>query len=995
MRRKIFGAMLTVVIASLVPAGAATARPFSAHELEPLSVSGASKAAIVSRRGRMARVVVRLAGPSVGQVQGAAGVQGRTLSALGVKSRRAMVFRNQVPVIRLVRRSGGTVRYRYSDAYNGLAITIPRSKLFRLMRHPDVVSVRPTHLVYRLNGVSNSFTGATQAWSDYGLHGEGIRVAIIDDGVDYTHADFGGAGTPEAFLANDPKKLERGSFPTAKVVAGYDFVGDLYDAASTDPNALAPRPDSDPLGCGGHGTHVAGTAAGQGVTATGATYAGPYDTASVGAAGLAVAPGSAPAASVLAYKVFGCEGSVTNDIVAAAVERAVRDHAQVINLSLGSDFGHADDVDAVAIDNAVRAGVVVVASAGNAGSRAYMVGSPSVANGALSVAALDANERFAGVTISDGTATVTALNANGSQALPLTAPLALTSDGAGGLSLGCAAADFGDVTGKIAVVARGTCARVDKALFGQQAGAVAVVMVNNDAGLPPFEGDIAGVTIPFLGVEQGDGATLAAMNPASVTLDITEITNPGFRLAVGFSSAGPRSGDSAVKPDVIAPGVSLLSAAVGTGSGGIRESGTSMSSPHTAGIAALVRQAHPTWPASAIKAAIVNTADATKLLVDDQRVNGTGVANPVGAIATDSVVTAGGLAASLSFGHAQVTGGFDKARSVTVRNNGTVPHTYALTMAFNGDPLGATATVSPASVTVAPGGTAAVAVRLIIDPAAAAALPAADQGYDVVTIRGRVIATPENGPALAVPFLVAPRGLSDVHGGVAVFRTQPGGETTGRLRLRNSGIRAGVADVYETLITDTVGDAAFDDLRGVGAQVFPAPPELSPVADDRLIVFAVALGDRYSNGSEIDYELLLDTNGDGQPEANVFGADSGLVTAGAANGELGSFAILGQELTGALPAVAASNGSVVLLPVLASAIGLSAGQPGFDVVYSALLNLRGNGEVMDVSTQVGHFDAYNPLVSQGDYVEIAAGGATIVDVLARARARGESRPGAG
>src|SRR3712207_3673466 len=168
-----------------------------------------------------------------------------------------------------------------------------------------------------------------------------------------------------------------GVFPSAKVVGGVDFVGDAYDA---DTPGSVPVPDPNPLDCNGHGTHVAGTAAGYGVNTDGTTFRGDY--ASLDPFSLRIGPGMAPNAKLYALKVFGCEG--TTDATIPAIEWAVdpngdgspADHLDVINVSLGSDFGLADTAEAMAVDEAVQAGVLAVLSAGNAGDVYDVGGSP-------------------------------------------------------------------------------------------------------------------------------------------------------------------------------------------------------------------------------------------------------------------------------------------------------------------------------------------------------------------------------------------------------------------------------------------------------------------------------------------------------------------------------------------------------------------------------------------------------------------------------------------
>ena len=125
-----------------------------------------------------------------------------------------------------------------------------------------VKRVQVSRAVHLDDSASSQFTGVDRTRQDYGLSGRGQQIAIIDSGVDYTHAGFGGPGTIAAFADNDGTVIEPGTFPTAKVTAGYDFVGDDFDPDSTDPAHRVARPDPDPLDCNGHGSHVAGIAAG-------------------------------------------------------------------------------------------------------------------------------------------------------------------------------------------------------------------------------------------------------------------------------------------------------------------------------------------------------------------------------------------------------------------------------------------------------------------------------------------------------------------------------------------------------------------------------------------------------------------------------------------------------------------------------------------------------------------------------------------------------------
>ena len=190
------------------------------------------------------KVVVQLEGESVGNQAGDAVDAGRVMSLAARSSARAALAARQQPVVDLVRQRGGAVLARYQDAYNGVAVRVARKDLSALRALPGVVAVHAVGTHPPTTSRACSTSGGNAAWKSNGVTGKGIKVAIIDTGVDYTHADFGGPGTKRAYRTNDRTVVEPGSFPTEKVVGGYDFVGDAYDAG--DPDHSTPRPGRRP-----------------------------------------------------------------------------------------------------------------------------------------------------------------------------------------------------------------------------------------------------------------------------------------------------------------------------------------------------------------------------------------------------------------------------------------------------------------------------------------------------------------------------------------------------------------------------------------------------------------------------------------------------------------------------------------------------------------------------------------------------------------------------
>lgn len=880
---------------------------------------------------------------------------------------------------------GGKVLTKFHSALNGVKINIHPSEIAALAALPGVVKVLPVGRFHVNNVVSVPYIGAPAVWSsDHHFRGDHIKIAIIDTGIDYTHANFGGPGTKAAFAAAkatgtapaDPTLFG----PNApKVKGGYDFVGDAYNANVA---GSTPMPDPNPLDCFGHGSHVAGTAAGFGVTAAGNTYHGPYDSSIYANPGnFTIGPGVAPKADLYALRVFGCAGS--SNVVTEAIDWAVQNDMDVISMSLGADYGPADTADALASDNAAKAGIIVVAAAGNAGPAPYILGDPASADAVIAVAATDAHASFPGATVSESGSSVVTQNSNGaplpSTALPVVVLPDVKGTGSNGISLGCDPAEYTNagVTGKLVIVVRGTCARVARAVYGQQAGAAAVLMINSSPGYPPFEGQITSnpdtgqaytVTIPFLGALTSDEATLKGYAGGSATLAATTIPNPGFKTAASFSSGGPRFGDSMLKPGVTAPGVSVVSTLIGSGNGATTESGTSMATPHVSGVAALTREAHPGWSEPQWRAAVVETADPGKLTDFDPRIEGQGLVQPVGATRTHAVVLANDnpTGDTASFGFAEFTRDYHSSQTLQVLNDGEEPITFNVTAT----PVGGaphTLSVSPSTVSVARGSSASVRATLSV-PAGTVGSTHDASGNDVFQeVAGYLTFTPADsgmnqGVSLRVPYFLVPRARSQVHASSGELE-----DGKGVVHLSNpGGAIAGNGDFYAWGLSGTRQGVRGFDVRAVGVQSNPVS------GSDSLLVFAVNTFDRFSNPAMGEFDVLIDTTGSGTPNYDVFAADLGLLTTGTADGQM----VVGVAnlVTGAAAiqffADAPTDGSVALLPVFASNLGLSPSSSKFSYQVSFSNNYYGTaGQVPGKAS----FDAFNPAVSTGMFVPVAPG----------------------
>lgn len=898
-----------------------------------------------------------------------------------------------------IARAGGKVLAKYQYAYNGIKVRLGGRSIAALSALPGVVAVRGVHKYELDNTQSVPFIGAPNVW-DGGQTGASQTIAVIDTGIDYTHANFGGPGTVAAFNANNPTVVEVGTFPTAKVIAGHDFAGNGYDAGG-EFGSPTPTPDPDPLDCNGHGSHVAGTAAGNGVTTSGA-YAGPYNSTSTYSSNtFKVGPGVAPQAKLVALKVFGCEGSTDLTVdalewVGAYNEVLGADDIDVVNMSLGSSFGHDQDPSAVATNVLVASGVVVVASAGNSGAGAYITGAPGVATGAISVAAEDTLATFPGAIIdftSAAFADIThANNQNAFPRLPVSGTLKVIYSAAGVVSLGCTAADYGTLAARTVVaIQRGVCAFVDKGAAAQAAGAVGIIDINRDdlppGELPTFIGYNPEIfDIPMIGVGNGSKAAIIAADGQGVILQPGGVVaNPTFKQPASFTSGGPRNGDSAAKPDVTAPGVSIVSTLSGSGNNGTTLSGTSMASPHAAGVAALVRAAHPGWTPVQVKAAIMNTATIDPSVTDptlfSTRVTGAGLVQPRKATDTVALATTGSFTASLSFGYDPLAAAYSEALTVTIQNNSGSPITYDLTSDSEVVSVPATVVV-PAGTSVPFQATAARSAAQVAALPTTSVLLGGQPWGGVNTFEGAIVATPRSSGAgiysLRIPFLGVPRGLSSITAGTRSAYTVSGGIARATVPLRNTtGIHSGFADVYAWGLSDPqdvpAGPYSSMDIRAVGVQSIPAEFLTGvPNANDRGLVFAINTHGRWSTAAENEFDIAIFGANKKKPDFFVVGVDIGAVTTGSFNGAVASIIFdAAGNMVDAWVADAPSNGSTILLPLLASNIGQTGNNQRF--TYSATAFSLQDDTLVDAVAGQAAFSVKKPAVSTGQFIFLAPG----------------------
>jgi minor extracellular serine protease Vpr len=576
------------------------------------------------------RVIVRLAAPPLAawssdrSLTSASRAHHLDVRSAGAQTYLARLARLQDAAAAEVRAAipSAQIQSRFSILLDGLTVRLPAKSLPKLLRVSAVTKIYPNVSYYSTMDRGPGVIKATDLQAATGDKGQGIKIAVVDTGVDQTNPFLSPAGYayPAGFPRGDTK------LTTPKVIVARSFPGPVRDKLST-----AAFDKTEP-----HGTHVSGIAAGdEGTNAP----AGPDHPA------VANLSGVAPKAWIGNYRVFTVPTPLghqanTPEIV-HAFESAVADGMNVINFSGGGpQTDPANDAMYETIHNVVLAGVVPVIAAGNDREDYGLgtTGSPGTAPDAIAVAATSNNHVFSpalgvvngppslgaiplqsagGAKVPGAWSTVdqTIVDINsimGTDGKPVESHLC-GSPADPNTSLGTL--PKGSVAGKILLADRGICTFLSKAERAIAGGATGLILVDNRFG----EANPIPIRLPLAGgmISDFDGKQLRAylaahggQAAARVSSGIEEISTNRGGIITSFSSAGPTDFGHLLKPDISAPGLDVLSSTppATTGSTFSVFAGTSMATPHIAGAAALLLQLHPGWTPYQVKSALMTTA---------------------------------------------------------------------------------------------------------------------------------------------------------------------------------------------------------------------------------------------------------------------------------------------------------------------------------------------------------------------------------------------------
>ena len=957
------------------------ARP-SSTAVPPSRLDGS----LLGRSGPQA-VVVRLKAAAVAEV--AARGRGPTLqkAQLGrVKTQQSRVIARATQLD-----AGSVVLGSAQRAVNVVMMRIDARQLARLASHPDVEHIGPV-VNFELDlSETVPYIGATAA-HESGATGAGVRIAVLDSGVDYTHAALGGPGTRAAYDAaygvttssgnnrktNDKLKGQL-LFPTESIVGGFDFVGEAWPFAPE-------RPDPDPIDCGfkvikpqkianaagltlcdgGHGTHVADIIGGD--------------------------LGVAPDAEIYAVKVCSsvstsCSGVALIQGMDFAIDPngdgSTADAVDIINMSLGSDYGQAffDDLSQ-AVENASSIGTLTVASAGNGSDKPYVTGSPAATPSALSVAQTQVPSAVEGVmevlTPASIAGQYQAVFQPWSVSLEETgaieAPLQY-GNGSGGNLLGCDPFPAGSLAGKIVLVDRGACNFTLKVKnVGDAGGLIAVIgIVNADEPFAGADGGDGPITIPGFMVSLATANALRSGLAAGVNVRFDpEAGIPVVGHMVNTSSRGPTMLTNLVKPEIGAPGASV-SAIAGRFNATGPFSGTSGAAPMVTGSAALVVGEFANRSPAEVKAVLMNTAETDIMnspalfggdLAAVSRIGG-GEVRVDAALASNVAAWDSELETGvLSFGFHDVTDEeLTVTREVTLKNYTGVARSYAVSNAFrfaSDEAAGVVSIDAPATVNVGANASTTFDVTMTIDGTALGQwlLNSGSNGRSGASLTAQefdgYLTLSDAAGSVHLGWHVLPRQAGDVEASASEMAAD------GSIDLTNNGVGAARVVGYSLIgqSPDNPDEGSLGgqnpviDIKNVGVQTLEVGAGTCGSAPSFVLALAVSTWERQTHANApAAFEFDIDTSGDGAADFAIFNQDvsGGNLT----DGRNVVFTVdLNDPEALAQPGfftLHATNAATTVLLVCLEAIGMTAADIGSPITGDLLaVDIYFTGNVTDV-----------------------------------------------
>ncbi|MBU8731947.1 S8 family serine peptidase [Cytobacillus oceanisediminis] len=542
------------------------------------------------------------------------------------------------------------IRHTFNQALNGFSVIGKQSALQSLQKIESVSSVSPVNTYHVHSDDNIKLIGGINARGYYDrdnqrLTGKGVKVGVIDTGIDYNHPDLRRSyGGGHDLVDNDKDPME------TKAAGGQGTL---------------------------HGTHVAGIIAANGRI-----------------------QGVAPEATIIAYRALGPGGSGTTEQVIAAIEQAIKDKVDVLNLSLGNNVNGPDLPISMALNKAVEKGITAVTSSGNSGPNIWTVGSPGTASKAISVGASTPTMKVPFLSMGGREIRLDLLQ--GSKDWEFDRSFELVDGGLGHPE------ELKNAKGKMVLVERGELTFTDKAVHAMEAGAEGIIIFNNTKGR--FFGNLdSGVPIPVAALSKEEGEELKKNINEGRLLARTNIIEERDILA-DFSSRGPVTSTWEIKPDVVAPGVAINSTIPG---GYLPLQGTSMAAPHVAGACAILKQAHPEWGPERIKAVLMNTA---KLLMNTEGKTYRTYEQGAGRIQLDQALRAETLVlpASLQFGKFQIADRLHEHSSfIAVENISEKTQTYSFSVPYKAQGIN---WEMPMTFQLNPGDKKKVEIKMSADP---------------------------------------------------------------------------------------------------------------------------------------------------------------------------------------------------------------------------------------------------------------------------------------